>query len=180
FLFSSLSSSAFDRQYHDYLVLSPIFPLYFCSLYRQCSWMIKTCFIISCLIIQLCLFEYIWLTTNLYFPSIHPMHHYTTFTLIIVHGLLLIISVYVREWLEKIDFVWLKQIDHECLIVARQRDDLIKQTSFFLPLRVIHYYLRTDSDLALSQHYHHKYDRMALLHFHFYPFTIEHEYLLVD
>lgn len=142
--------------------------------------MIKTFFILCCLVVQLCLFEYIWLTTSLYFPSIHQLHHYTAFTLIILHALLLVISAYVREWLEKIDFVWLKQIDNERLVVVRQRDDLIKQTSLFFPLRVIQFYLRTDSDLALSQHYHQRYERMALLHLHFYPLTIEHEYLLVD
>jgi hypothetical protein len=181
FISNSFSeSSSFDRQYHDYLVLSPIYPLYLCLIYHQCSWIIKTFFIISSLIVQLCLFEYIWLTTNLYFPSINSLHHYTAFTLIIFHGLLLIISSYVREWLEKIDFVWLKQIDNERLTILRQRDELIKQTSLYLPLRVINYYLRTDSDLALSQHYHMKYDRMALLYINFYPLNLDDEYFLVD
>ncbi|CAF2494522.1 unnamed protein product [Rotaria sp. Silwood2] len=172
--------SSFDRQYHDYLILSPIYALYLCSIYHQCSWIIKAFFIITCLIVQLCLFEYIWLTTNIYFPSIHPLHHYTTFTLIIFHSFLLVISSYIREWLEKIDFVWLKQIDNERLIIIRQRDELIKQTSLYLPLRVIDYYLRSDSDLALSQHYHIKYDRMALLYINFLSLNIEHEYLLIN
>ncbi|CAF5160568.1 unnamed protein product, partial [Rotaria sp. Silwood1] len=119
--------SFFHRQYDHYLILPPIYVLYLCSIYHQCSWIIKTFFIIICLIVQLCLFEYIWLTTNIYFPSIHPLHHYTTFTLIIFHSFLLIISSYVREWLEKIDFIWLKQIDNERLIIIRQRDELIKQ-----------------------------------------------------
>ena len=161
-------------------MLSPIYSLYLCLIYHQCSWIIKTFFILSCLIVQLCLLEYIWLTSNLYFPTISPLHHYTAFTLIIFHGLLLIISSYVREWLEKIDFVWLKQIDNERLIVVRQRDELIKQTSSSLPLRVINFYLRTDSELALPQHYHMKYDRMALLYINFFPLNIEHEYLLID
>ena len=176
----SSESSPFDRRYHDYLVLSSIYPLYLCLIYRQCSWIVKTFFIISSLIVQLCLLEYIWLTTNLHFPSITPLHHYTSFTLIIFHGLLLIISSYVREWLEKIDFVWLKQIDNDRLIVLRQRDELIKQTSLYLPLRVIHFYLRTDSDLALSQHYHMKYDRMALLYINFNPSNIDDDYVLID
>jgi len=89
-------------------------------------------------------------------------------------------SSYVREWLEKIDFVWLKQIDNERLTIVRQRDELIKQTSLYFPLRVINYYLRTDSDLVLSQHYHTKYDRMALLYMKFVPLNIEHEYILID
>ena len=178
--FSPTASWAFARQYHDYLVLSPIYPLYFCFLYRQCSWIIKTLFMISCLIVQLCLFEYIWLTTHVYFPSVHPLHHYTALTLIIFHGIILVIASYVREWLEKIDFIWLKQIDNERLTIVRQRDDLVRQTSAFLPIRVINYYLRNDSDLAVSQHYHQKYDRMALLHLRFFPLNLEHEYLLVD
>ena len=173
-------SSPFDRRYHEYLVLSPIYALYLCLIYRQCSWIIKTFFIISCLIVQLCLYEYVWLTTNFYFPSITPLHHYTAFTLIIFHGLLLIICAYVREWLEKIDFVWLKQIDNERITVLRQRDELIKQTSAYLPLRVIHYYLRTDSDLALSQHYHIRYDRMGLLYVNFVCSNMDDEYILVD
>ncbi|CAF2205902.1 unnamed protein product [Rotaria magnacalcarata] len=172
--------SSFDRQYHDYLILSPIYALYLCSVYHQCSWIIKAFFIVSCLIVQLCLFEYIWLSTNTYFPSIHPLQHYTVFTLIILHGLLLIIASYVREWLEKIDFVWLKQIDNERLLIIRQRDELVKQTSMYLPLRVINYYLRNDSDIALAQHYHLKYDRMALLFINFSPLNIEHECLLID
>ncbi|CAF0743350.1 unnamed protein product [Adineta steineri] len=179
-IISESTTPSFDRQYHDYLILSPIYSLYLCSIYRQCSWMIKTLFIISCLIVQLFLFEYIWITTNLYFPSIHRLHHYTTFTLIILHGLLLIISSYVHEWLEKIDFIWLKQINNERLTIVKQRDELIKQTSLFFPLRVIDYYLRTDSDIVLAQHYHTKYDRMALLYVHFYPLNIEHEYMLVE
>ncbi|CAF3629301.1 unnamed protein product [Rotaria sordida] len=173
-------SSSFDRQYHDYLILSPIYALYLCSIYQECSWIIKAFFIMICLIVQLCLFEYIWLTTNIYFPSINPLHHYTTFTLIIFHSFLLIISSYVREWLEKIDFVWLKQIDTERLIIIRQRDELVKQTSLYLPLRAINYYLRNDSDLALSQHYHIKYDRMALLYINFLPLNVEHECLLIN
>lgn len=176
----SSPSASFDRQYHDYLVIAPIYLLYLCSLFRQCSWMIKTLFIICCLIIQSCLLEYIWLTTHVFFPSISPLHHYTALTLIVIHGLLLIISVYVREWLEKIDFVWLKQIDNERVVALRQRDDLIKQASWFLPLRAIHYYLRTDSELARSQHYHHRYERMALLHIHFYPSAIEQHHLLIE
>ena len=180
-LFSSEPySSPFDRRYHEYLVLSPIYALYLCLIYRQCSWIIKTFFIISCLIVQLCLFEYVWLTTNFYLPSITSLHHYTAFTLIIFHGLLLIIYSYVREWLEKIDFVWLKQIDNERLTVLRQRDELMKQTSTYLPLRVINYYLRTDSDLALSQHYHMRYDRMGLLYVNFLSSNIDDEHLLVD
>jgi hypothetical protein len=135
---------------------------------------------ISCVIVQLCLFEYIWLTTNFYMPSIESIHHYTTVTLIIIHALLLILSVYVREWLEKIDFVWLKHIDNERLVVVRQRNELIQQATDLLPLRVINYYLRTDTDHAPSQHYHCQYDRMALLYVHFHPITIEHEYLLMD
>ena len=177
---SLLLSSSFDRQYHEYLVLSPIYPLYLCSIYRQCPWTIKAFFILICLILQLCLYEYIWLTTNASFPSIHPLHHYTAFTLIIFHSLLLIISTYVREWLEKIDFIWLKQIDNERLIMVRQRDELIKQTSLYLPLRVINYYLHTDTDLPISQHYHIKYDHMALLYIHFSSLNIQHEYLLID
>jgi hypothetical protein len=93
---------------------------------------------------------------------------------------LIIISCYVREWFEKIDFVWLKQIDNERLIIVRQRDDLIKQTSSYLPLRVINYYLRTDSDLALSQHYHMKYERMGLLYINFYSLNFDDDYLLID
>lgn len=142
--------------------------------------MIKTFFIVSCLIVQIGLFEYIWLSTNIYFPSIHPLQHYTSLSLIIFHGLLLVISSYVREWLEKIDFVWLKQIDNERLLQVRQRDELMKQTSIYLPLRVINYYLRNDSDVALPQHYHLKYDRMALLYINFSPLNIEHQYLLMD
>ncbi|UJR28686.1 hypothetical protein I4U23_009915 [Adineta vaga] len=172
--------SSFDRQYHDYLVLSSVYPLYLCLIYRQCSWIIKTLFILTCLLVQLVLFEYIWLTTNLYFPSINRLHHYTTFTLIIFHGILLIISSYVREWLEKIDFVWLKQVDNERLTIVRQRDELVKQTSVYFPQRVINYYLRIDSETGLSQHYHRKYDRMALLYMNFSSVNIEQQYILMD
>lgn len=172
--------SSFDRKYHDYLILSPIYAVYLCSLYHQCSWIIKAFFIISCSVGQLSLFEYIWLTTDLYFPSIHPLQHYTAFTLIVFHGLLLIISSYVREWLEKIDFVWLKQIDNERLVIGRQRDELIKQATLYLPVRVINYYLRSDSDIALSQHYHLKYERMGLLYINIFPLNVEHEYLVID
>lgn len=170
----------FDWKYHEYLVLSTIFPLHLCNLYRQTSWMVKTTFILCSLVFQLCLFEYIWLSTRANFPSIRPLQHYTAFTLIILHAFLLIISSYVREWLEKIDFVWLKQIDNERLAVVKQRDDLIKQTSFFLPIRVIKYYLRIDSDPAVSQHYHHHYNRMALLNIRFMSESVEQNYFLVD
>ena len=149
-------------------------------IYRQCSWIIKTLFIITCLLIQLVLLEYIWLSTNLYFPSVHRLHHYTTFTFIIFHGILLMILSYVQEWLDKIDFVWLKQIDNERLTIVRQRDELVKQTSLYFPQRVINYYLRTDVDTSLSQHYHAKYDRMALLYMNFYPLELEHQYMLID
>ncbi|CAF1388591.1 unnamed protein product [Adineta ricciae] len=172
--------ASFNRQYHEYLVLSSTYPLYLCMIYRQCSWIIKTLFIITCLLIQLVLLEYIWLSTSLYFPSVHRLHHYTTFTFIVFHGILLTILSYVQEWLEKIDFVWLKQIDNERLTIVRQRDELVKQTSLYFPQRVINYYLRTDSDTGLSQHYHTKYDRMALLYMNFYPLDPEHQYMLID
>ena len=167
FVFSEPLSSPFDRRYHEYLVLSPLYPLYFCALFRQCSWIIKTFFIIICSILHLYILEYIWLTTNLYFPSINLLHHYTTFTLIIFHNLLLILLIYIHEWLEKIDFIWLKQIDNERLMIIRQRNQLIKQTSFILPLRVINYYLNTNSNLSLTQHYHYKYEHMGLLYIRF-------------
>ncbi|CAF4670855.1 unnamed protein product [Rotaria sp. Silwood2] len=80
---STIHQSLFHRQYHEYLVLTPIYPLYFCTLFRQCSWLIKTFFIIICSILQLYILEYIWLTTNTYFSSINSLHHYTTSTLII-------------------------------------------------------------------------------------------------
>ena len=175
--------SPFHRQYHDYLVLSPIYALYFCTIYQQCSWILKTFFLLCCLIIQLCLFEYIWLTTSIYLPSITTFHHYTVFTLIIIHSLLLILSAYVREWLEKIDFVWLKQIDSERLIVHRQREELIKQISFYFPIRVINYYLRNDTNLVLTQHYHVQYEQMALLNVKFIipeDNNNDDEYFLVD
>jgi hypothetical protein len=141
---------------------------------------VKVLFISGSLTVHLCLLEYVWLTTDYYFPSVHRLHHYTALTLIIFHSILLIISAYVREWLEKIDFVWLKQIDHERRAMHRQRDELIKQVSSFLPMRVINYYLRADSDLAASQHYQHKYDRMAMLHISFHLPSTEQQPLLYD
>lgn len=108
------------------------------------------------------------------------MRHYTAFTLIVLHGILLIVAAYVREWLEKIDFVWLKQIENERLAVVRQRDELVKQTSLYFPPRVINYYLRPDADAVPSQHYHTKYDRMGLLYMTFYPSNVEHEYMLIE
>ncbi|CAF3406360.1 unnamed protein product [Rotaria sp. Silwood1] len=170
----------FHRQYHEYLVLTPIYPLYFCTLFRQCSWLIKTFFIIICSILQLYMLEYIWLTTNTYFSSINSLHHYTTSTLIIFHNSLLIILSYIHEWLEKIDFVWFKQIDNERLIIIRQRNQFIKQTSFLLPLRVINYYLNTNSNLSLTQHYHYKYDQMGLLYIRFNLLNNKDEYSLIN
>ncbi|CAF3550350.1 unnamed protein product, partial [Rotaria sp. Silwood2] len=172
--------SLFHRQYHEYLVLTPIYPLYFCTLFRQCSWLIKTFFIIICSILQLYILEYIWLTTNTYFSSINSLHHYTTSTLIIFHNFLLIILSYIHEWLEKIDFIWFKQIDNERLIIIRQRNQLIKQTSFILPLRVINYYLNGNSNLSLTQHYHYKYDQMGLLYIRFNLIHNKDEYSLIN
>ncbi|CAF1131625.1 unnamed protein product [Adineta steineri] len=171
--------SSFDRQYHEYLVLSPIYPLYFCTLFRQCSWIIKTFCIICCSFLQLYILEYIWLTTNTYFLSINTLHHYTTFTLIIFHNILLIILSYIYEWFEKIDFIWLKQIDNERLMIIRQRNQLIKQISSILPLRVINYYLNTNWNLSLTQHYHYKYDRMGLLYIRFNSSNNKDEYCLI-
>lgn len=178
--FFSFSSEPFDRRYHEYLVLSPIYPLYFCTLFRQCSWIIKTFFIIICSILQLYILEYIWLTTNTYFPSITMFHHYTTFSLIIFHNILLILSSYIHEWLEKIDFIWLKQIDNERLMIIRQRNQLIKQTSSVFPLRVINYYLNTNSNISLNQHYHSKYDHIGLLYIRFNLINNQDEYCLID
>jgi len=124
--------------------------------------------------------EYIWLTTNSYFPSINILHHYTAFTLIIFHNILLILSSYIHEWLEKIDFIWLKQIDNERLIIIRQRNQLIKQTSLIFPLRVINYYLNTNSNLSLTQHYYSKYDHIGLLYIRFNLINNQDEYLLID
>jgi hypothetical protein len=92
----------------------------------------------------------------------------------------LIILSYVREWLEKIDFVWLKQIDNERLMIIRQRNQLIKQISSILPLRVINYYLNTNWNLSLTQHYHSKYDRMGLLYIRFTPSNTTDEYSLIN
>ncbi|CAM4945364.1 unnamed protein product [Rotaria socialis] len=180
FINSTVPQPLFSRQFHEYLVLSPIYPLYFCTLFRQCSWLIKTLFIIICSILQLYMLEYIWLTTNTYFSSINALHHYTAFTLIIFHNFLLIILSYIHEWLEKIDFIWFKQIDNERLIIIRQRNQLIKQTSFILPLRVINYYLDTNSNLSLSQHYHYKYDQMGLLYVRFDLINNKDEYSLIS
>ncbi|UJR20868.1 hypothetical protein I4U23_023977 [Adineta vaga] len=174
------STSTFDRQYHDYLVLSPLYPLYFCTLFRQCSWIIKTFFLVSCSILQLYILEYVWLTTNTYFPSINALHHYTSVSLIIFHNLLLIILSYIYEWVEKIDFIWLKQIDNERLMIIRQRNQLIKQISSILPMRVINYYLNTNWNSSLTQHYHQKYDRMGLLYICFHPIVSKDEYSLIN
>lgn len=86
---------------------------------------------------------------------------------------------YINEWLEKIDFIWFKQIDHERLIIMRQRSQLIKQTSSILPLRVINYYLNTDTNLSLTQHYHSKYDKMGLLYVRFNSSNDKGEYSLI-
>ncbi|CAF1592457.1 unnamed protein product [Adineta ricciae] len=174
------SESFFDRRYHNYLVVAPIYPLYFCTLFRQCSWMIKTFFIICCTILQLYILEYVWLTTSTYFPSINALHHYTSFALVIFHNLLLIILSYIYEWLEKIDFLWLKQIDNERLMIIRQRNQLVKQVSSVLPKRVIDYYLNTNWNLSLTQHYHQKYDRMGLLYIRFSPLITKDEHSLVN
>ncbi|CAF0815708.1 unnamed protein product [Rotaria sordida] len=179
---STIHQLSLHRQYHEYLVLTPIYPLYFCTLFRQCSWLIKTFFIIICSILQLYILEYIWLTTNIYFLSINSLHHYTTLSLIIFHNFLLIILSYIHEWLEKIDFIWFKQIDNERLIIIRQRNQLIKQTSLILPLRVINYYLNTNTNtnLSLIQHYHYKYDQMGLLYIRFNLLNNQDEYSLIN
>lgn len=173
-------SKSFDRQYHEYLVITPLYPLYFCTLFRQCSWIIKTIFIIICSILQLYILEYIWLTTNTYFLSITNLHHYTTFSLIIFHNILLIILSYIHEWLEKIDFIWLKQIDNERLMIIRQRNQLIKQISTIFPLRVINYYLNTNTNISLNQHYHMKYDHMGFLYIRFNLLNNQNDYCLID
>ena len=177
---SSENSLPFDRHYHDYLVLSSLYALYCCISYRQCSWRVKTCFIVICTLVQLCSLEFIWLTTNISLSSIDSLHHYTASALILLHNVLLILGAYVREWLEKIDFIWLREIDVERVKSLRQRHELIQQTSLLLPMRLIAYYLNNASDATLTQHYHVKYDRMALLSIHFRVFPHEQEYVLVD
>ena len=173
------SQTSFPGRYHEYLVLSPIFPLYFCTLFRQCSWIIKTVFIIICSMLQLYTLEYIWLTTNIYFSSINSLHHYTTLTLIIFHNFVLIILSYIYEWLEKIDFIWFKQIDNERLLIIRQRNQLIKQISLIFPLRAINFYLNTHLNLSLTQHYHSRYDQMGLLYIRFNLINNKDEYSLI-
>jgi len=158
-------SSIFNRNYHQYLIVGPLYPLYFCTLFRQCSWLIKTCFLLICSTLQLYIFEYVWLMTNVYMTSITDLHHYTTFTLIILHNLLLILLTYVQEWLEKIDFLWLKQMDNERLVINRQKNHLIHQLNFLFPKRTIEYYLNTKS---LTQHYHFKYEHIAFLYVQFH------------
>ena len=161
------STSSFSRQYHQYLILCPIYPLYFCTLFRQCSWLIKTSVILICSILQIYVYEYVWLTTNSYFPSITSLHHYTALTLLIIHQILLILMGYVHEWLAKIDFLWLKQLDHERSMIVRQRNQLIKQISMTFPQRMIQFYLNPLAHSSLTQHYHHKYEHMGLLYIHF-------------
>ncbi len=113
-------------------------------------------------------------------PSITTLHHYTAFTLIIFHNILLILISYVHEWLEKIDFIWLKQIDNERLMIIRQRNQLIQQVSSIFPTRVINYYLNTNSNSSLTQHYHSKYDHMGLLYIRFHLSTNQDEFPLID
>ena len=103
---------------------------------------------------------------------ITSLHHYTTFTLILFHNCLLILMSYVHEWLEKIDFLWLKQIDHERLMITRQRNQLIQQTTTLFPSRMIQFYLNSNSHSALTQHYHCKYEQMGLLYIRFH-FSID-------
>ena len=133
-----------------------------------------------CTLVQLCSLEYIWLTTNISLSSIDSLHHYNASALILLHNVLLILGTYVREWLEKIDFIWLREIDIERVKSLRQRHELIQQTSLVLPMRLIAYYLNSSSDATLTQHYHVKYDRMALLSIRFRVFPHEHEYVVVD
>ena len=161
------SNEFFPNQFHQYLILCPIYPLYFCVLFRQCSWMIKTSVILICSILQIYVYEYIWWSTRGYFPKISSMHHYTVLVLLIIHQFLLIVISYLREWLEKLDFIWLKQLDHDRLMIIRQRQQLIQQISLIYPRRMIDFYLTKSSHSSLTQHYHHQYDQMGLLYIHF-------------
>ena len=124
-------------------------------------------FILVCSLVQIYFFEYIWLTTKAWFFPIHRLHHYTGLVLILFHNLLLILAAYVHEWLEKLNFLWLKQIDDERAMICHQRDELQREISAMLPTRAVNYYLNSNSNLSLSQHYHFKYDRMGLLAIHF-------------
>lgn len=133
-----------------------------------------------CSLLQLYVLEYIWFTTNTYFSSINNLHHYTTFSLILFHNFLLIVLSYIHEWLEKIDFIWFKQIDNERLLIIQQRDQLIKQGSLILPKRAIDYYLDPNSNVSLTQHYHYKYDQMGLLYVRFDLVNNKDEDLLVN
>lgn len=143
----------------QYLLLCPIYPLYFCALFRQCSWMIKTSVILICSCLQIYIYEYIWWNSREVFPTISLLQHYTALILMIIHQLILIIIGYVREWLDKLDFLSLKQVDHDRLMCIRERNHLIQQILMFYPRRMIDFYLKKSS----HGHYHHRYDRMGLL-----------------
>jgi len=65
-------------------------------------------------------------------------------------------------------------------MIIRQRNQLIKQTSLIFPLRVINYYLNTNTNLSLTQHYHSKYDYMGLLYIRFNLINNQDEYSLID
>jgi hypothetical protein len=65
-------------------------------------------------------------------------------------------------------------------MIIRQRNQLIKQTSSILPLRVINYYLNTNSNLSLNQHYHYKYDQMGILYIRFNLSNNSNDYSLID
>lgn len=122
------------------------------------------------------------MTTKTDLSSIHPLHHYTGLVLILFHNLLLVLAAYVHEWLEKLNFLWLKQIDDERAMISHQRDELRREIGSMLPTRAVNYYLESNSNLSLSQHYHFKYDRMGLLliHFDFFHQDNDQDYLLVD
>jgi hypothetical protein len=120
-------------------------------------------FIIVCSIVQLYNFEYIWLHNRLSFVSIESLEHLTSVVLIVCHHLTLIVIFYVHEWLEKLDFLWLKQLDNERKIVYRQRTDFERRMLNVLPARVLNYYLHSNATITSMQHYHVRYEHMALL-----------------
>lgn len=162
-----------SREYYYHLTIASIYALYFSTISRSAPWLWKSLLIF--------LFSTVQISSMISLRSIvSPLHHYTVFTLILLHQLILILLSYIGECLEKSDFIWLKEIDDERQIARRQRDELELELSALLPRRVIDYYLNSDSNFTSIQHYHFRYNQMALLSICFHSNRSDDDRILMN